>query len=307
MDIQRCPACGSTEGLPIGSQEINGFSVETASGNFAQENYSIKECASCGLLYKTRTLSADDFAAYYEAVDFRKWEAPILYPTERAVLRSLENLPANSKILDFGCSTGRLLGRLVNCHQCYGYEVNELAAAEAKDKGIRVLSSDELASTPHSFFDAVVMMDVFEHLSEPMPILASLVAQIKPGSNLIIATGDGDYAACRRDPAQFWYFRVIEHVIMMTRRHAAWLTDRLAMDLRQWKNVSHYDSTWWRKSLQHVQQFAYWQFRQGKPIIKSLLRLLPGVRKAERWQVAPGFSAGKDHVIAVFVKPAASA
>jgi SAM-dependent methyltransferase len=306
MEVTSCPACGSTAGSPIGTQEIAGFPFATTAGVFVQEDYSIRECIECGLLYKTRTLSADDFSAYYEQVDFRKWESAVPYPTEREVLSLLKSLPANSKCLDFGCSTGRLLALLPGSYDRYGYEVNQTAAAEAKEKGIRILSSEELGATSQDFFDAIVMMDVFEHLSDPVPVLSRLVALIRPGGMLIIGTGDGDYAVCRRDPAQFWYFRMIEHVIMMTKKHGDWLSNRLAMNLRHWKNVTHYDSTWRGRIVQNLQHFAYWQFQDGAPIVKGVLRLLPGMRKAAHWPVAPGFSSGKDHVIAVFIKPHAT-
>ena len=133
---------------------------------FVQEPYSVRECANCGLLYRDRTLSAERFEAYYAAVDFSKWEIPGLFPTECYVLSILKKLPAGSRILDFGCSSGRLLERLCKDYRCFGFEVNAEAAAKASSKGLKVLDAAEL--TTSDLFDAVILLDVFEHLTAPL-------------------------------------------------------------------------------------------------------------------------------------------
>jgi len=301
MDVQECPSCGGAERVPTG-REVKSFVVTAGPKEFLQETYSVYECRTCGLLYKSRTLSPSEFAEYYARADFRKWEIAGLYPTERAVLRILRTLPQGSRILDIGCSSGRLLAHLVGPYQCFGYEVNESAVREAEAKRIMMLSVEELDVGQAASYDAIVMVDVFEHLQRPLEVLTKLGKLLKAGGWLVVVTGDGGARPCSRDPAQFWYFQIIEHICMLTTKHAAWIETQLNMKLKTWQRVCHYDWNWRYGSTQMLSHWAYWQFRQGSMLIRSILRRLPKINRAESWPVAPSFCYSDDHVVAVFEK-----
>ena len=201
-----CPACGSTSRESTGP-EAPGFSTVVNGETFEQPNYSVFECTECGLLYRSETLSPTDFDRYYAQVDFRRWETVGYYPTERCVLRTLRGLPTGSRILDFGCSSGRLLAGLCRDYQCHGIEVNAAAAQEARGKGLKILAKGILEDPNVPPFDAIVLVDVFEHLARPLELLQQLTRLLTDHGLLILCTGYGDAASCRRDSAQFWYFR----------------------------------------------------------------------------------------------------
>jgi 2-polyprenyl-3-methyl-5-hydroxy-6-metoxy-1,4-benzoquinol methylase len=205
-------------------------------------------------------------------------------------------------ILDIGCSSGRLLASLTGLYRCFGYELNETAARQAEAKGITILTRAELETVPKSSYDAVVMVDLFEHLQDPLRLLKRCAELLKPGGWLVLVTGDGDANPCRRDPAQFWYFLIIEHVTMLTRRHAAWLEEQLKLKLTRWETVCHYDWKWRPGVTQLLKHWAYWQFRNGGGLVQAVLRRLPEFSKAEFWPVAPLFWYSSDHVVAVFEK-----
>ncbi|MGZ5552083.1 MAG: class I SAM-dependent methyltransferase, partial [Chthoniobacterales bacterium] len=275
--------------------------VNVADVAFEQPVYRVVECATCGLLYRDCTLSAPEFERYYSVVGASKWEIAAYYPTERALLKILKKLPPRSRILDFGCSSGRLLASLTSAYQCYGIEINEDAASAAAKKGLRLVSLGALRDTDAVPFDAIILADVFEHLSAPAQVLRQLAAVLQPGGSLMIVTGNGDAAACRRDPAVFWYFREIEHLCMITRRHADWLAAELRLRLSGWTSHSHYDLTWREKFVQEVQNLAYWQFRNRSFLARGL-RFLPFFRRLRRADAAPTYSASRDHVLATFEK-----
>ncbi len=300
-DILSCPACNSSGFSPTGG-EAPGFPIRIGESSFVQQPYSVLECIECGLLYKNQTLSTAEFSDYYALVDFRKWETEGLYPTERAVLDNLKKLKQGSKILDIGCSSGRLLSSLVDSYECFGYELNDTASQEAKGKGIRMLSTSELEALPSNSYDAVVMVDVFEHLLGPLEYLQRLTDLIKVGGFLVIVTGDGDNKLSRRDAAQFWYFRIIEHVVMLTGRHISWLEKQLNLTLKSRQRISHYD--WdWQLGLPHfLKNWAYWKFRDGNGLLKVILRYIPEICKAEHWDVAPQYEYSADHLVVVFQK-----
>ncbi len=300
--VVACPACGATDAVAISS--ATGFPTFIGEKAFEQPDYDIMECRHCGLLYKSATLSPERLGEYYSLVDFGKWESDQLFPTELLVAKILEAAPAGAKILDFGCSTGRLLSRFVNRHQTFGFEVNERSAREAAAKGIHILNAQHFEALTEASFDFVIVIDVFEHLDHPTQLLRKLARLLRAGGRLIIVTGFGDAAICRFDPAQFWYFRLVEHLSMLTRKHLTWLESNLGLQLESSRRVSHYDRSSSETIHQWIRQIAYWiprtrATRRSMPVLRSI----PYFRKAETWECAPQLDVTRDHAVAVFQKP----
>lgn len=298
----RCPACNSASTRSTGPR-APAFSTIVANAEFKQSAYAVIECANCGLLYRFPTLSSEELSRYYSAIDFRGWETAGYFPTESCLIQILQRLPKGKRLLDFGCSSGRLLAGFCRDYDCYGIELNELAAAAAATKGIKMIRPNDWQNQSLPSFDAIILVDVFEHLTEPLTTLKDLRRLLLPGGWLIIATGNGDAAACRRDPAQFWYFRHIEHVSMLTRKHAQYLCQNLQLELKDWIGLCHYDLSWREKLVQVLQNFAYWQFRRRTWLARHLLRHLPGMRALKTGTIAPTYNCSRDHVLAVFVDP----
>ena len=298
---QCCPGCGSVQYLVTGP-EAPGFVLTISGRTFQQPAYSIRECSSCGLLYRDLHLDGTELDDYYSRADFQNWEISGHHPTERAALAVLRALPRGARILDFGCSSGRLLAPLVGGYECCGFEVNVPAAQAAAAKGIKMMPPDFLDLGDPSSFDAVVLVDVFEHLSSPTELMRKLFVLVKQGGFLILVTGNGDATACRLDPAQFWYFRNMEHLCMFTRRYADILARELGGTLEKWEEMSHYDSILRNRIRSHIQHFAYWRIHRRSRLASSLLSVLPYVNRVTKWNVAPGYSSSRDHVVVAIRK-----
>jgi SAM-dependent methyltransferase len=285
------------------SPEAPSFVVELTGRKFQQSDYVVRECQNCGLLYRTPTLSDDALADYYANVSFQRWEANDYHPIERAVLSVLQSLPPGSRILDYGCSSGRLLSGLTRTHECYGSELNSVAAKEAAKRGLKMIEPDALATGLPVKFDAIVLVDVFEHLRKPLDFLQQLLRHAAPGASLIVATGNGDAPACQRDPAQFWYFRTLEHLCMLTERTARYFAAERGLALEALTKVCHYDLTAREKAVLWLHDFSFWQFRRRTLLARTLLRFLPKIRGAQRWTSAPPYTCTRDHIVAVFRLP----
>jgi SAM-dependent methyltransferase len=298
--VNECPACGSRDFSQAGSAP--GLTCRLGVRDFVQPDYVIKICSACGLVYRNPNLSPEELGVYYSLVDYRKWEVPGFFPTERAAHKRLRQLPCGARLLDFGCSSGRLLAPLAGSYDCCGFEINTEAARIAAAKGLTMISPEDFESGNCDGFDAIVMSDVFEHLSAPTELLRKLVSLLNPGGELLIITGNADAPVCRLAPAEFWYFRNVEHLCMLSRRYAEFFCQKLDVTLAGWWEMSHYDTPPQEHLFQLVRHFAYWQFRRATLLSTVLLPLVPLLNRARRWPIAPAYTASADHVLAAFKK-----
>ncbi|MEW6745863.1 MAG: methyltransferase domain-containing protein [Planctomycetota bacterium] len=110
---------------------------------------------------------------------------------ERPEVRALVPLTAR-RVLDVGCGTGALGGALKRERECevWGIELDRDAAREAREVLDHVLEGDVsgLAGTlPESFFDAIALADVLEHVADPARLLRGLRRSLAPGGNLVLS------------------------------------------------------------------------------------------------------------------------
>ena len=226
MLVNTCPGCKSNEFNFVGNRGTSIY-VTIEEETFCQPEYQIKHCKNCGLYYKSDTIDFSKLEKYYSKADFLRYEYKTFFPTERAIIEVLKKLPDGSNILDYGCSTGRILSQVVDRHNCFGIEVNIAASEIAQKKGIKIIQETEIAANNHLQFDAILLSDVFEHLPHPTQTLEKLCSALESKGILLICTGNADAAACQLDIANFWYFRIIEHLCMLGQEYSIFLSNTL--------------------------------------------------------------------------------
>ena len=302
QSVTTCPACRSAHARQVGDP-AGGFDTDLGGRHFYQPPYAVCECAACGLYFKSMTLTAGQLDAYYAALDGSTFDVDGDFPTDRVLRRHLNALPRGSRVLDFGCSTGRILKDLTTRLVCVGVEPNQPAAAVATARGIEIVSADQLRIDDRPF-NAILLTDVFEHLADPMPLLTLLASRLAPGGWLALVTGNADAIEPRRRLAEHWYFRLPGHLIMLGERHLSWLSAQLALRLDEVSRCSHYRVPFTDRALQRVKAFAYDAFKDAPsgPIARAL-RLTPGLSRARHWACAPALNYRADHVVAFLASP----
>jgi SAM-dependent methyltransferase len=300
--VYACPACHSSV-----SEQIGGTvpARESAIGErvFMPPAYSIRSCAACGLYFKSNTLGQDDLAGYNSGFDADSYDHDENFPPDRILRGILRGLETGARVLDFGCSAGRVHKGLTARIETYGVEINEQAAAIARERGIRIISEEDLQKGLFGSFDVIIAADVYEHLTSPADLMAVLASAMKPGGRLIIVTGNGDAIRTREWMAEFWYFQPEVHLNMMSEKHARWLAKHLSMQVERLERCSHYDLSVLERLRQHLQSFAYGEFKRSpNSRLSTLLRLIPLIQRAENWRQAPALTCTPDHFVAVFRK-----
>jgi len=301
--VVTCPACGASDAAAIG-EEAPAFETTIGDRTIWHPAFSVSCCATCWLYFKSHTLPPDELTDYYQRLGAAPFEVEGDFPTDRALHRFLNRLPAGSRILDFGCSTGRVLKDLTTRFECFGVEVNAQAASVACTRGILLITEAQVRSGELGDFDVIMLADVVEHLLQPTELLAALVRRLKHGGRLTIVTGNADAIRTRDRIAEFWYFQLPGHLQMMSGCHVEWLAETLGMQVEELHRCSHYDTPFIQRAKQFVQSLAYHQFRRApRGLISNVLRFIPVLCRARNWPKAPALTYTADHLVVVMRKP----
>lgn len=136
-------------------------------------------------------------------------------------------MPAGSRVLDAGCDTGRLGGLLAEQKGCHveGIERDPAAAAEAERRLARVWRRS--LDDPEAFeglgsFDAVLFLDVLEHLVDPWRVVERAARVLRPAGRLYgVVPNIAHVSVVRR--LMLGRFDYLEHGTM-DRTHLRWFT-----------------------------------------------------------------------------------
>lgn len=178
-------------------------------------------CPACGQLVSQ--CSEALYAQSMQEFNDPRGTLPDARSAERSQRRSkkyLDNIsallgktPAQTRLLDVGCSSGAFLGAAVKLgYAAEGVEPAPQAAATARAAGLKVHTGllHEAAIASGSF-DAVTLLEVIEHLKEPLPLLQECQRILKPGGILLVGTANADSWQARAFGAHWDYLSIAKH------------------------------------------------------------------------------------------------
>lgn len=169
---------------------------------FCQKNpYDLWRCQNCALLFvyplpdPTKIYSADYFSAAtagFGYIDYDQDKLPMI-PTFKKYLSLLKQLaPDRGKLLDIGAATGFFV-QLAKEEgwQAEGVEISDYAAGLGRSRGLNIMTGTVTdLSLPANSYDAVTMLDVVEHLTDPLTTLKNVYKILNPGGVMLINTPD---------------------------------------------------------------------------------------------------------------------
>ncbi len=170
----------------------------------------IVKCCKCSLIYMNpRPDRARVLSNYKDMVDdFYVHEEAGRRESARSILRYLNKLRKTGRILDVGCATGFLLDEArQEGWEVYGVELSTWAVDYARQK-LQLLNITQgllkEAHYPDNFFDAVVLKDVIEHLTDPKDTFEEIRRILKPTGMMCCNTPDIDSLISRLLGAKWW-------------------------------------------------------------------------------------------------------
>jgi SAM-dependent methyltransferase len=194
MNVCDCKICGHGT-RPFG--EKRGSLIQTTfefrQCEFCRFVFIVNPCLDFTLLYNSDYYAgkgADPLVDYhYELAQpdqtIRQYEWRGIEASVRRIFGNLTQV----RWLDFGCGNGGLVRHLrTRSIDAVGYEEGAIVGL-ARSKGIPILTESEL-DAEIGLFSIVTMIEVIEHLPDPISVLKNVRRLLQPGGLLFLTTGN---------------------------------------------------------------------------------------------------------------------
>ena len=192
---KRCPTCQVV-------MRPAGWTVTEAEAG--RTPIAVLRCSVCGLVTTPWTFEDPEEAAslyaQYSYGSETAWDIPpaTRYSLRRWV-RQMEPFRRLNRWLDVGCGAGALLRAAVeHGWHAEGTELSTVAAERLRSEGFVVhVGFLTNLGLPIESFDVVTMIELIEHLADPMEDLRSIQSLLRPGGALFLTTPNARSLRCR--------------------------------------------------------------------------------------------------------------
>lgn len=229
-----------------------------AKHTFSKDSLAYSRCAACGFIFARPAHNAnfqqalDEFEKAYldyfqkpAAVDLANFEA-----LQRWICRHVPKM--EGPILDLGCGGGSFVRYLRSRgYDAVGFEPAEvLYNAFLSRESFFERKSIEQAAGEQARFQIITLLDVVEHLADPVETLASVRDVLAPGGWLFLSTPDTDSLMAKLW-GRHWHFYHRYHLSMFSPRNLALLLERSGFRIASCRHMGK------RYSLGYLAQYLF--------------------------------------------------
>lgn len=167
----------------------------------------IFRCQSCGF-YQCSDFA--DVLQLYEEMDDLTYEETSSARSfqARKTLSTIGKFRASGRLLDVGAGSGILVGEAIKQgYQAEGIEPSKYLQSMAKKKDLPVCLGVLSEKEPEAKYDIVTLIDVIEHVSNPVELLSRIRHVLHPQGVAVVVTPDVGSFAARLLGWKWWHFR----------------------------------------------------------------------------------------------------
>lgn len=198
-------------------------------------------CLKCHLVFRHPRPPKHELNERYRHGHSENWPDSAADRTDwELAAKLLSGLPDITRVLDVGCFDGRLLEYLGEKYVTLGIEIHEAAAQRARGRGVQIVASDfsDMGRLQVNA-DVVLALDVIEHTYDPREFLKNVVAALKPGGWIIVATGNTEAFSWRLMKGSYWYCHIAEHLSFINPSWVRQAARQLDLDVVSIRFYSH--------------------------------------------------------------------
>lgn len=264
-------------------------------------------CDLCGLWFRFPCMSEIKLFDLYVRANENIWTEGNRSDWQLVANKVHDHCRQGKNILDVGCFRGDFLNLFFETWEKYGIELSRRAGDVARNKGIKLvgqtigdLKGQELG------FDVITMIDVFEHIPEPLSSLRRLVEHLHDDGILVIFTGVVDNPLWIKMKSKYYYAAMPEHVAFMSMRYLKFIEQELNLEVVSAEVCSHTITPRSRTEglktlLVSSLNLVFHPFRDTWLINKLVHSCFP-IRKTLERGVLPIKAGNKDHIAAILRK-----
>jgi SAM-dependent methyltransferase len=133
-------------------------------------------------------------------------------------------LPADPRILDAGCGSGRFMVELAKLGTVTGVELSDTSVALARERQLGEVISGSVLEMPFAddSFDLAVSLDVIEHLEDDLGALRELRRTITPGGALLVTVPAYQWLWSGHDEINHHHRRYTRRALQRVAEQAGW-------------------------------------------------------------------------------------
>lgn len=240
---RRCPVCQFLGTYSVGVIRHPGKPrVAGVELDLGGEDFELRRCPKCGFQFKHPGIDMSELLACYAKAAPDNWGAsPDPRYRKYDVLRDvLEKYSSSGRILDVGCFNGAFLAYVGSKWEKYAVEPARAAAEVAEKRGVKVLADTlDGVSNNVSPFDAILAIDVVEHILDPVPFFQRVADLLRPGGIFVMLTGNTGSLAWRLQGSMYWYCSLPEHVSFFDRQSVDEIAKRSGMVCVAFRALRH--------------------------------------------------------------------
>jgi 2-polyprenyl-3-methyl-5-hydroxy-6-metoxy-1,4-benzoquinol methylase len=253
IDIKTCPVCGSENNRIVRQATFDPAQIDSRDFRITDNRYghcwTFKRCGACRTVFADPAPDPDDLISFYSALDDQAYgqEADGRAKNFQTILRRLASmLTPGSRILDIGSANGLFVHLCRQAgYQAEGIEPSTALVAEAQSRyGVKLFHGTLEAFSSTVPFRAVTLLDLIEHLSDPIAFLTRVNGLMEEGGTLVIVTPDIDSPTARLLKRRWWHHR-IAHINFYPLPALKELLSRCGFALRQKKRYAWHFSAFY--------------------------------------------------------------